>query len=80
MREILKRFCFSPHNEPHTANLCFLVVLIFFLEIHRELLFLVKKVSISEMNTEKHSKFVFLNMFEKGQVRKKFWICLNNFF
>ena len=27
MGEILKKNCFSPHSEPHTANLCFLVVL-----------------------------------------------------
>ncbi len=25
-------------------------------------------------------KFVFLNMFEKGQIVRKIWICLNNCF
>ena len=65
MREILTKTCFSPQSEPHTAELCFSVVLKHFGEIHRELRFLVKKVTISERSTEKLRKFVFLNMFEK---------------
>ena len=39
-------------------------------KIHRELLFLVKKVAISEKSTEILKKFVFLNMFQKG----KYWL------
>ncbi len=35
-------------------------------EIHRELLFLVQKVTISEKSREILRKFVFLNKFEKG--------------
>ena len=35
---------------------------------------------ISEKSTEKLRKCVFLNMFEMGQILRKIWICLNNFF
>ena len=49
-------------------------------EIHRELLLPVKKVTISETSTEILRKFVFLTMFEKWQILRKIWICLNNFF
>ena len=45
-----------------------------FVEIHRELLFLVKKVAISERSTDVHRKFVFLKNFEKGQILSKIWI------
>ena len=38
-----------------------------FREIHREVLFLVKKVTISEKSTEILRKFVFLNKFEKKE-------------
>ena len=46
-------------------------------EIHRELLFLVQKWLTC---TEILRKFVFLNMFEKGQILRKIWMCLNNSF
>ena len=49
-------------------------------EIHRELLFLVQKVTISEKSTEILRKFVSLNKFEKGQIQRNFWICLNECF
>ena len=49
-------------------------------EIQSEVLFLVKKGAISERSTETLRKFVFLNMFEKGQILRKIWICLNNCF
>ena len=39
----------------------------FFWEIHRELLFLVKKVTITETCTEILRKFVFLTMFERSK-------------
>ena len=52
MEGILTKTCFSPQSEPHTAKLCFSVVLSIFCEIHRELLFLVKKVATTEMSTE----------------------------
>ena len=38
-------------------------------KIHRELIFLVKKVAISERGTETLRKFIYLNKFEKGQIR-----------
>ena len=78
MGGILTKTCFSPQSEPHTAKLCFSVVLSIFWEIHRELLFLVQKVAITERSTEILRKFVFLNMFEKWQILRKIWICLNN--
>ena len=37
-------------------------------------------MTISETSNEILSKFVFLNMFEKEQILRKIWICLNNFF
>ena len=49
-------------------------------EIHWKILLLVKKVTISERSTEILRKFVFLNKFEKGQILRKIWIFLNNFF
>ena len=49
-------------------------------EIQREFLFLVKKGAISERSTETLRMFVFLNIFEKGQILRKIWICLNNCF
>ena len=52
----------------------------FFLVIHRELFFLDIKVTIAETRTEILRKFVFLTMFEKGQIRRIIWICLNNGF
>ena len=41
------------------------------------LILLVKKVAISERSTEILRKLAFLNMFEKGQILRKIWICLN---
>ena len=81
MREILTKTFFSPQSEPHTAKLCFSVVLKHFWgNSHRELVFLDKKVTILERSTELLRKFVYLNMFEKGQILRKIWICLNDFF
>ena len=48
-------------------------------EIHRKSFFLDIKVTISETSTEIFRKFVFLNMFEKGQ-SGEIWICLNKCF
>ena len=50
------------------------------MEIHREHLFMVKKMSISERSTIILRKFVFLDIFEKGQILRIIWICLNNCF
>ncbi len=43
-------------------------------EIHRELLFLVQKVAISERSTEKLWKLVYLNMFENLDLFKQFFL------
>ena len=58
----------------------FLLFWIIFGEIHGELLFLVKKVTISERITEILRKFVFLIIFEKGKILRKIWVCLNKCF
>ena len=41
--------------------------------MHRKLLFLVKKVTISERRSEILRKFVFPNKFEKENIQKKIW-------
>ncbi len=61
-------------------NYAFLLFWSIFEEIHRELFFLVKKVTISETSNEILRKFVFLTMFEKEQILRKIWISLNNYF
>ena len=69
MGEILKKLIFHPNVRHIQLNYAFLLFCSIFGEIHRELLFFVQKVTISEKSTEKLRTFVFLNMFEKG----KFW-------
>ena len=76
----INKNCFSPQNELHITKLCFSVVLKHFLADSLKLLFLVKIVTISERITEILRKFDFLNKFEKGQILRKIWICLNNYF
>ena len=61
-------------------NYGFLLFWSIFGEIHRELFFLDIKVTISEMSTEILRKYVFLTMFEKGQILRKIWICLSKLF
>ena len=61
-------------------NYAFLLFWSIFGVIYRELLLLVQKVTTSEKSTETLRKFVFLNKFKKGQIQRKLWICLNNFF
>ena len=75
----MKKNLFFSQSETHTAKLCFSVVFKHFVEIHRELLFLVKKW-LSEKRTEILRTLVFLNIFEKAQIQRKIWICLNNSF
>ena len=67
MREVLTKNYFSSQIEPHTAKLFFSVVLKHFWEIHRELLFLVKKKTISERSSELFRNHVFLYKFEMGK-------------
>ena len=71
MWELLTIFFSSSLCVPHIANLCFSVVLKGFGEIHRELLFLVQNVTMSERRPEILIKFVLHNMFEKGQILRK---------
>ena len=71
---------FLPKVSHIQLNYVFLLFWSILEEIHRELLFLDQKVTISERRTEILTKFVFLNMFENGQILRKIWICLNNCF
>ena len=70
---------FYTKSESHTAKLLLSVVLRFLGEIHREVFFLDKKVTIAETSTEILRMFVFLTMFEIEQILWKIEICLNNF-
>ena len=70
MEKMFKKNCYSPQCEPHTDKLCFSVVLKRFGgNYHRELLFIVKKVAISERRPE-ILRMLFFFMFEKG---KSWW-------
>ena len=80
MGEILTKTCFSPQSEPHTAKLSFSVVLKHFWENSQRNSLFIQKMAISERRSEIHKRFVFLNMFEKGKILRKIWICLNNCF
>ena len=62
----------------HKLKLCLSVVLK--QEIHRTFFFLDTKVTLSKTITEILRKFVFLTIFEKGQILMKIWICLKNIF
>ena len=60
-------------------NHAFLLFWIIFVEILRELHFLVKIV-LSQEWALKYSEVLFFLNFWKGQILRKFWIFLNNFF
>ena len=77
---INKNFFFPKVSHPHTDKLDFVWFRSIFLEIHRELLFLDIKVTISETSTEILRKFVFLYLIWNGQILRKIWICLNKYF
>ena len=66
--------------SPIELNYAFLLFFGLFGEIHRKCLFLVQKVTISEISSEILRRFVFLNKFEKGQIRKKIRICCKQTF
>ena len=68
----LTKTVFLPIVSHIQLNYAFLLFWNIFGEIHRELLFLVKKATISERSIEILRKFVFLNMYEKG----KSWVKL----
>ena len=67
MGEILTKTCFYPQIEPHTAKVCFSVVLQHFWGNSLRTSLFIQNMTISERSTEKLRKFVFLNMFEKGK-------------
>ena len=78
--QILPKTFFLPKVSHIQLNYAFLLFWSILVEIHRELLVLVKKVTISERRTEIHRKLVFLNMCEKRVNLEKIWICLNSSF
>ena len=53
---------------------------VFLWEIHRDLLFLIKKIDYLRKDHKNTQKFVFLNKFEKDQILRKIWIFLINYF
>ena len=65
MEEIFLKKCFSPQSKIHTAKLYFSVVLKFLGGIHRELLFYIEKIIISERSTEIQRNFFFLTCFKR---------------
>ena len=75
MGQILTKTVFLPKFSHIQLNYAFLLFCSILGEIQRELLFLVRKVTITETSTEIFRKFVFLTMFEKGKIVSKIWIC-----
>ena len=72
---------FTTQNEPHTFTLYFFGCFeSYFGKICWKLLFLVKKVSISERSSEWHWKFVFLKNFCYLQILRNIFIWWNNYF
>ena len=69
---IIKKKKFLQKVSHILLDYAFLLFWSIFGEIYRELLFLVKKVTISETSTEILWKFVFLTMFERGKSWWKF--------
>ncbi len=72
--QILTKICFSPQNEPHTAKLCFAVVLKRFGVNSLKTSLFSQKMTLSERSSEILGKFLFLNKLEKGQIQRKIWI------
>ena len=71
MGEILTKKKILPKVSHIQQNYVFLLFWSILGEIHRELLFLVHKVSISERSTGILRKLVFLYMFDMGQILMK---------
>ena len=80
MGEILRKKYFFLKLSHIQLNYAFLLFWNIFGVIHREFIFLVPKVIISESRTELLTKIVFLKIFEKGKILRKIWNCLNNSF
>ncbi len=76
----INKNCFSHQSEPHTDKLCFSVVLKHFRgNSERTSLFSPKKDYLRK-ELRNIQNFFFLNKFEKGQIMRKIWICLNKCF
>ena len=80
MGQILIKTVILPKVRHIQLNCAFLLFWSIFVKIHRELLFLVKKMAIPERSTEKLRKFVFLNMFENGKSWVKLGFVKTNIF
>ena len=65
---------------PHTAKQCFSVVLKHFRGNSQRTSLFSPKSDYLRKNTELLRKFVLLNIFEKGQILRKIWICFKNLF
>ena len=61
---MLTKTFLSPQSDPHTAKLCFSVVLKHFWGYSQRTSLFITKCAISEKSTETDRKFVFLNIFE----------------
>ena len=79
-KNIIKKKVFLLKVSQIELNFAFVMYWSIYGKIHWNLLFLVKKVIITEKNTEILRKLVFLNKFEKRQIQRKIWICLSNYF
>ena len=79
MGKILTKNVFLLKMSLKLPNSAFLLFCNIFGLIHWKLLFLVKKMNISQKSTE-ILRIFFFNKFEKGQTKRKVWICLNNSF
>ena len=55
-------------------NNIFLLFWSFLGKIHWKLLFLAKKLTLSERSSDILGNFVFLNKLEKGKIQRKMWI------
>ena len=75
MGQILTKTVFLLKMSHMLLNYAFLLFWSSFGLISSKLLFLVKKVTISERSTEILRKFVYRNKFEKGQIQRRIWIC-----
>ena len=79
MQEILTKTCFSPQCVPHTDKLSFSVTLEHFWgNSQRTSRFSPKSDYLRKEH--RNTQEFFFNKFEKRQIQRKIWICLNNFF
>ena len=77
---ILNNFFVSRQYDPHTAKLCFPNCLKHFRENSLKSSPFSQKVTISEISSELHRKFVLLNNFEKNEIQRKIWILYKQMF